>query len=60
MKKYTRPEFDINLFSSEDIITVSGEGGYTNALTTWQAANNGAQLTKAKMDELSQVTKFVF
>lgn len=39
MKKYTRPELDIRLFSCEAIVTVSGESGYTNALTEWQAQN---------------------
>lgn len=59
MKKYIRPELDINLFDSENIATVSGDG-YTQALTDWQTQNAGAELTKAKMAELSAVTKFVF
>ena len=62
MKKYTRPEFDIRLFSCEAVVTtVSGvnPNGYTNALTEWQQQNN-AELTKAKITELQNVIKFTF
>ena len=61
MKKYTRPEFDIRLFSCEAIvITESSVDGYTNALTQWQTENTDAKLTKAKMSDLQEVVKFTF
>lgn len=53
MKKYTRLELDIRLFNCDTIVTVSGARGneYTEALTTWQNQNAGAELTKAKMND---------
>ena len=62
MKKYTRPELGVSLFSCDAIVTASGAGsnGYTEELTTWQNANSGAQLTKAKMSQLQDVVKFTF
>ena len=60
MKKYTRPELDIRWFSFEAIVTESGVSGYTSALTEWQGQNEGAQLTKAKMNDLQNIVKFTF
>lgn len=30
MKKYTKPEIEINIFTTDDIITASGTKGLTN------------------------------
>ena len=62
MKKYTRPELYIRLFNGDAIVTVSGASGneYTEALTTWQNQNAGAELTKAKMNDLQNIVKFTF
>ncbi|MGN0163947.1 MAG: hypothetical protein ACI4EA_10295 [Candidatus Ornithomonoglobus sp.] len=58
MKKYTRPELDISLFNDKDIVTASD--GYTSGLSTWQDQNPYAEVTKARLNALSEVTKFVF
>lgn len=59
MKKYTSPELGISLFSCETIVTVSGSE-YTEELTTWQAQNPNAQLTKANKEQLKTIVKFTF
>ena len=64
MKEYIRPELNINLFHCANIITLSGESsgensGYTSGLTAWQNTHEGAQLTKAKVDELVSGIKLV-
>ena len=60
MKEYIRPELDINLFHSANIITLSGESsGYTTKLTEWQSGHTGAQLTKAKVNDLIRDIKLV-
>lgn len=58
MKKYISPELGISLFDTEKIVT--GSGPYMKELSEWQKANEDAQLTKAKVSDLTKVTKFVY
>ena len=45
MKKYIKPEIDVKLFETEDIITTSGTGGETPKYRTLKTSVNGNEGT---------------
>ena len=56
MKTYTKPEFKINMFPNESVLTSSGTAtGTEAAMAEWSEENNGAIVLKLNRNDLTLV-----